>query len=486
MPHGSIISEADAWAKAAAASTSRTANPLPDEGGEAEGDEGEEEGQPSPPPPFVSDGLTVSFSPRTRHEGPRASQRLYHRAGDWSEGLTRPSGKEHPGRFGRWGPDTAREQWSCCLWEEADTPSGGGGGDGGGETGGGNQGGGPEGRRRGGGVAGGCEVVRPHPDPGGTTTADDVHLVWRRSERDVRGDGVEDGRNNGNSIPRIRHEAWGADRGGQGTGDREDRELWRPMLARRISGAGAGGGAAWSLIGHSRRPQTANARMIGRRPVAPTASATPAGKAIDGIAPGPKQNSSLIGSGGAGGIHGGGGGGCSPASLGALRSSGSSGFRRRPGSAPPPATDANRQRQHQHHHRRHPHKNRALNGPSPIMNLRSARAKAGWQRQRPTPVGTSARGLLRSGFRTNRNNRNGIQCDLAGNTFEGGVSVDGRGQQRSRSCRESSLRSRSLTSLNAVGSSYSVYSKGEGRRVGAAAAAATTVLPSDRGGARRP
>lgn len=26
--------------------------------------------------------------------------------------------REHSGRFGRWGADPVREQWSCCLWEQ--------------------------------------------------------------------------------------------------------------------------------------------------------------------------------------------------------------------------------------------------------------------------------------------------------------------------------------------------------------------------------
>lgn len=494
MPHGSIISEADAWARAAeASSSSRWAAPLlGDGGGGAEGEE-EDDGQPpSQPQPFVSDGLTVTFFRQTHHEGARRSQQQ--RAGGWSEGLKRHPGREHSGRFGRWGTEEAREQWSCCLWEEADAPSscGGGGGEqhrNGGDfdadprpsCSGDNSGGGPGGRRRraGGGVAGGCEVVPPHPDPGGMTTADDVRLVWRGSEHDFSGDGDGSRSGSGRGAPRVRHEAWGADGGGKGTGDSgDDRELWRPILATRMSGGG--GGAAWSLIGHGRRPQTANARMVGRRPVATTATATAADRGINGSAPEPKHSSSVIGSGGGGGER---GGGCSPAPLGAVRSSGGDGCRRRPGSAPSPTTHASRQRQH--HRRHHPHNNNhAVKGPSPLMNLRSARTKAGWQRQRPTPVGTTTRGLLRSSLRTTHrgNNRGGggggTQCDLARKNSGGGV--DGRRQQRTRVCGEPSLRSRSLTSLNAAGSTYSVYSKGEGRGAGATAAAAPT-LRSDRG-----
>ncbi|CAM9551879.1 unnamed protein product, partial [Pylaiella littoralis] len=473
MPHGSIISEASAWAAAAAA----PAETLPDD----------EEEPPPPPPPFVSDGLAVRFFPRGRGQQ-RYNNRTNcygnngpHAAGGAESGQetkTRPS-REHSGRFERWGPE-AREQWSCCLWEEGNElrTEGGGGIDSNGGNGGGidsssadindpavYRGGGKSGRgwQRGRGVAGGCETVPLRPGPGGMTTADDVRLVWGGS--------------------RVRQEAWGAggDGGGSGGGggSGDDRELWRPMLATKMSGGGGGGGgAAWSLIRHRRRPQTANARMVGRRTATTTAEVTAgatttptaSGRTNDDIAPFSKeQNKTAAGA----GLRGCGGGGNSrPRGVGHGNNSGSSsnstGIRRsglcgstRPGSAPPSVANSNCHRHNRYHYHNN---NKTVKKTSSLMSLRSARARAGWQRKRPPPPaggGNNSSGV-RAGDPFSDSNSHSNNRVLRGGVAEGG------GKRASWAARQ--LQSRSLMSLSAGGSTYTVYSKGEERGAGKAAA----------------
>ena len=418
MPHGSIISEAEAWAAAAAGAFS----------------DGED--QPPQPPPFVSDGLTVSFF-RGDTDKPRRG-RQQHEAGDplSGGGLGRPS-KEHSGNFGRWGPE-AREQWSCCLWDEKEAPKSGDDGDvfGTAIT---NGGGGATARsscRSRSGAANGCEAVPPRPGPGGMTTADDVHLVWGGSQYNNASTGSSE-------KPKVRHDAWGT---GNGEGDGEgadNRELWKPMLASRVRGGDScGGGAAWSLIRQRRRPQTANARMVGRRTAAITATGGSGGN--DEIPPGQdKTASGFSGVGGGGGSSGGGSGGGN-----SRHDIVSNSFRRRlpgssrPGSAPPPGTRTNRYPNRIHHN--------PVKRQSSLMSLRSARARAGWQRKRPLPGGSGNGSGSRRSPPTG-----GANVAISGGRGGGGGGGGVVG---------AAWHSRSLLSLNGGGgSTYSVYSKGEGR-----------------------
>lgn len=366
MPHGSIISEADAWAAAAAEALS----------------DGEE--QSPRPPPYASDGLTVSFFPDT--DKPRRERRRYETSDPLSgKGLKRPS-KQHSGNFGRWGPEV-REQWSCCLWDEKGNPRSSDDGEFGTNT----NGGGSTGisSRRRGGTADGCEAVPHTPGPGGMTTADDVNLVWGGSRyNNTSSDSSEN--------PKARHEAWGT---GEGA---DDRELWKPLLASRIRG-GDGGGAAWSLIRQRRRPQTANARMV---------SATVANSG-NGKIPVEKGKTTAAFGGGSGG----GSGGARHDSV------SNSNFQRRlhhgssrPGSAPLPGKRASRHPGHKHHD--------SVKRQSSLMSLRSARATAGWQRKRPVPIGSGNGKGFRTAPRTNRPASSGGSTAIsggAGGSVPGGV-----------------------------------------------------------------
>ncbi|CAM9881487.1 unnamed protein product, partial [Ectocarpus sp. 12 AP-2014] len=416
MPHGSVISEAEAWAKAAEVAAA------------ALSDEDED-----PPPPYVPDGRTVSFSTN----GGRRRRTLHDEESAISGGgptSKRPS-QEHPGRFGRWGTE-AREQWSCCLC--GDDSGGGGGGDEDGD-------GGRRGRIRGRvGVAGGCEAVPPRLGPGGMTAADDVRLVWGSGGGGGGGGGGVCGSNSGSAdTGRIRREAWGTAQGGD-----DGRELWRPMLATSVSG---GGGAAWSLIRHHRRPQTANARLAGRKAAA-TAPTTVAEASRGGIISNAPQATNKVRR--AGGVACGGGGAAAAVRgechrkrdvvygrkhndnnrRGRPRSS------ERPGSAPPAGTTPERN----HKNKQHAVKNTS----SSLTALRSARARAGWQRKGPTPV--SRGGITRFG-----NNY----------AFRNGSSSSGNNHfYCSRDATAGGIADRSMFSLNTGGSVYSVYSKGGGGR----------------------
>lgn len=411
MPHGSIISEADAWAKAAEVAAA------------ALSDEDEE-----PPPPYVADGLTVSFSTN----GDRRCRTLHDEESAISGGgptSKRPS-QEHPGRFGRWGTE-AREQWSCCLC--GDASGGGGGGDEDGD-------GGRRGRIRGRvGVAGGCEAVPPRLGPGGMTAADDVRLVW--GSGGGGGGGGVCGSSGSAGAGRIRCEAWRTAQGGD-----DGRELWRPMLATSVSG---GGGAAWSLIRHHRRPQTANARLAGRKAAAaaPTTAAEASRGGIISNAPQARNKARR-----AGGVACGGGAAaavrrechrkCDVVYGGKHNDNNRRGRPRssaRPGSAPPAGTTPGRN----HNNKQHAVKNTS----SSLTALRSARARAGWQRKGPTPV--SRGGITRFGnnyaFRNSSSSSGNNHYYCSRDVTAGGVA------------------DRSMFSLNAGGSVYSVYSKGGGR-----------------------
>lgn len=426
MPHGSIISEADAWAAAAAAGA-----------GEGAALSDEEEGQPPPTPPplYVSDGLTVSFSANgndTRGADPCEQRRR---------------SKEHSGRFGRWGLEV-REQWSCCLWDEAGAWEDSGGDDAGylgadsipADGGGGGGGGGRRSRRRRSGAAGGCEAVPPRPDPGGMTTADDVHLVWGPSQRNSGGAG-NGSVNTGVDGSTTRLEAWGASGGGF-----EERELWRPILASKISGCT--GGAAWSLIRHrGRRPRTANARLAGRG--APATATAPSGGGSNG-AKAPSEKGVITA-----GLRNGGSG----VVAGAVRNRGDGSQRRplgssRPGSAPPTWTGkASR------HNQLHP-QNR-VNRHSSLASLRRARARAGWQRTCPPPASGGGGGGSGAAFRRDPPGSSGA------------------------------LRPKSAVGLSKSWSTYSVYSKGDGRKPPPPSAAGGGGAPprgggSENGDARRP
>eukprot|EP00903_Cladosiphon_okamuranus_P009009 g8618.t1 len=395
MPHGSIISEAEAWAAAAAAALS----------------DREDDSRSPRPPPFAPDGLTVSFArPRCERE------RLQYETGYplSGKGLKRAS-KEHSGNFGRWGPD-AREQWSCCLWEEkegeAPTNTDGNNTRGGSNT--------RSSRRRRSGVANGCDAVQPHPSPGGMTTADDVHLVWGGSQcNNLHNASITTSIENS----KVRNEAWGT---GSGEGG-DDRALWKPMLASRIRGSGgaggSAGGAAWSLIRQRPRPQTANARMGGRRTAAAAVTACSGGSKNDEI-PSEKDKKAAAGFG-----------------VTARRDVvGNSSRRRlandpsRPGSAPPPGKRTN-----------HAHQ-APVKRQSSLVSRRSARTRAGWQRKCPLPVGSG------------NDNSNGLRRNPpAGSSGNNAMSGGGRGVA------SGAWHSRSLLSLNGVGSTYTVYSKGEER-----------------------
>lgn len=412
MPHGSIISEADAWAAAA-------------------GSLSDGEDQSPRPPPFVPDGLTVSFFPESDKTRPRRGRRRHERSDRLSDtGLKRPS-KEHSGNFGRWGPE-AREQWSCCLWDERGAAQSSAiGGEfsttnttnGGGKT---------RGRRSG--AANGCEDVPPRPVPGGMTTADDVRLVWGASQ-------YKNTSTCGSETPNVRHEAWGT-----GEGD-DDRELWKPMLASRIRGGGGGscGGAAWSLIRHHRRPQTANARLVGRG-MTTTAAAAAAADGSNGDIPSGKGKTTA--GFGAGNVcsGGGGGGGAVRHNIAGKSFRGGSlhgSSRSRPGSAPSPGTRTNRRPNHNHPDNHHHLTKRPQ---SSLVALRSARARAGWQRKRPLHVGRG------------KGNGNGV---LRGNPTAGSGGTTARAG--GGGVAGVPWHSRSLMSLHGGGSTYSVYSRGEGR-----------------------
>eukprot|EP00752_Nemacystus_decipiens_P011408 g10132.t1 len=421
MPHGSIISEAEAWAAAAEAG-----------GGALLGGED----QSPHPPPFVSDGLTVSFFRGAGDKPRRERRRRYEASVPLSgRGLGRPS-KEHSGNFGRWGPE-AREQWSCCLWDEKEGPPRS--QQGGGEFGAAEINGG--GNTRSSSAANGCEAVPQRPGPGGMTAADDVHLIWGGSQHCSHA-----GTAGSNEKRKVRHEAWGAGSGAiEGEGeDADGRELWKPMLASRIRGGeDCAGGAAWSLIRQRRRPQTANARMVGTRTATATGTAA-TGRVVDDEIP-PEKGKTAAGFAGVGvdagvGRRVGAGGGVA-----ARHSTGSNSIRRRPqgsarpGSAPPPGTRMNRYPNHAHHS---PGKRQ-----SSLMSLRSARARAGWQRKRPLPVGSG-----------NGNGNNGLRRSTPGGGGGGGGNIATAGGVAA-----GAWHSRSLLSVNGGGSTYSVYSKGEGR-----------------------
>ncbi|CAN0115723.1 unnamed protein product [Ectocarpus sp. 4 AP-2014] len=415
MPHGSIISEADAWTKAAEVAAATLS------------DKDEE-----PPPQYVPDGLTVSFSTN----GGRRRRTLHDEESPiFGGGPTskRPS-QEHPGRFGRWGTE-AREQWSCCLC--GDDSGGGGGGDADGD-------GVRRGRIRGRvGVAGGCEAVPPRLGPGGMTTADDIRLVWGSGGGGGGGGGGVCGSSGSAGAARIRREAWGMAQGGD-----DGRELWRPMLATSMRG---GGGAAWSLIRHHRRPQTANARLAGRKAAA-AAPATAADASRGGIisnAPQARNKARRLG-----GVACGGGREChrecDVVYGGKHNDNNTRGRPRsfaRPGSAPPAGTTPVRN----HSNKQHAVKNTS----SSLTALRSARARAGWQRKGPTPV--SRGGITRFG-----NNY----------AFRNSSSSSGNNRYYcSRDATAGGIADRSMFSLNAGGSVYSVYSKGGGREAAPVVAA---------------
>ncbi|CAN0223680.1 unnamed protein product, partial [Ectocarpus fasciculatus] len=417
MPHGSIISEADAWAKAAAVAAA------------ALSDEDEE-----PPPPYVPDGLTVSFS---ANGGRRRRRKMHDEESAIAGGgaLSKRPSQEHSGRFGRWGTEV-REQWSCCLC--GDGGGGGGGGGGGREDG---DSGGP--RRIRGGVAGGCEAVPPRLGPGGMTAADDVRLVWGSGSQRSNGSGGGGGGGvcgcGSAGAGRVRREAWGAGQGGGGGGGDDDgRELWRPMLATSVSGGG--GGAAWSLIRH-RRPQTANARLVGRKAAAAAAPAAEASRGGISTAPQARNKARR-----AGGVA------CGGAAAAAVRREchrkcdvvyggkyndsnrrGRPHSSARPGSAPPAGTTPGRNYNNKQH--------AVKNTSSSLTALRSARARAGWQRKGPTPVS------------------------------RGGTTRFGNNNYCSRDVTAGGIADRSMLSLNAGGSVYSVYSKGGAREAAPAVAA---------------
>ncbi|CAB1108551.1 unnamed protein product [Ectocarpus sp. CCAP 1310/34] len=420
MPHGSIISEADAWAKAAEVAAA------------ALSDEDEE-----PLPPYVPDGLTVSFSTN----GGRRRRTLHDEESAITGGgqtSKRPS-QEHPGRFGRWGTE-ARERWSCCLCGD-DSAAGGGDDDGNG---------GRRGIVRGRvGVVGGCEAVPPRLGPGGMTAADDVRLVWGRGGD---GGGGVCGSSGSAGAGGTRREAWGAARGGD-----DGRELWRPMLATSVSGGS--GGAAWSLIRQHRRPQTANARLMGRKAAAAAAAApTTATEASRGgikYAPQARNKAQR-----AGGVACGGGAAASVGRechrkrdvvYGGKHNDTNRGGRprssARPGSAPPAGTTPGRN----HNNKQHAVKNTS----SSLTALRSARARAGWQRKGPTPV--SRGGITRFGDNY---------------AFRNSSSSSGNNHYHcSRGATARGIADRSMFSLNAGGSVYSVYSKGGGREAAPVVAA---------------
>lgn len=128
--------------------------------------------------------------------------------------------REHPGKFGRWGTEM-EEQWSCCLREKEEKM---------------NENNSGKMHR---GMAGGCEVVPPRSTPSGMTTADDVHLVWRRPSERTHVSSASDP-----------FEAWG---GGNNTNDRRQRA---PKTTVDVGINKRCAGAAWNLI--RRRPHTAH------------------------------------------------------------------------------------------------------------------------------------------------------------------------------------------------------------------------------------
>lgn len=146
----------------------------------------------------------------------------YNTPGYWGESSVAPDSaiaREHPGKFGRWGTEV-QEQWSCCLREKEENMD---------------ENSGKKYR----GMAGGCEVVPPRSTPSGMTTADDVHLVWRRPSERAYFRGASDP-----------FEAWG---GGNNT---DDKKQWTPKPTVGVGINKRCAGAAWNLI--RRRPHTAH------------------------------------------------------------------------------------------------------------------------------------------------------------------------------------------------------------------------------------
>lgn len=211
--------------------------------------------------PFVPDGLTVVFAKNRkscgwergkRHEaagwvggGSNSKSGAHNRAPGWqspsclnrqarcngqyntregywghpSVATDSANARNHLGKFGRWGSEV-QEQWSCCLWAKKEKTNGSSG-------------------RMYRGVAGGCDEVPPRSTPGGMTTANDVHLVWRQPSECACCKGASDP-----------FEAWG---GGNNIGDRRQ---WTPKSTVGVDNNKRCAGSAWSLI--RSRPQTAH------------------------------------------------------------------------------------------------------------------------------------------------------------------------------------------------------------------------------------